>query len=98
MGIRHYRTKRKAPEAQCKCAWCGKWMTDTEDCLNTAQKLALRTFARLNSSTWKSKLLALWANGTADELLMQCRNIIGPSGLDRLNTSMVRDWEPKPKI
>lgn len=96
--IQHYRVNRNRPHTQCKCGWCGKWITDTDDCLTTAQKLALRTFARLNSATWKSKLAALWENGTADDLLMQVRNIMGPAGLDRINTAMVRDWEPKPKV
>lgn len=96
--IRHYRTQRMRQPAQCKCSWCNKWMTSTEDCLSVDQKLALRTFARMNGGHWKWRLAQQWEKGTATELLTQVRNIIGPAGLKELKTDMVRDFDPKPKV
>lgn len=96
--IRHYRVNRMRQPAQCKCGWCNKWMTSQDDCLSTEQKLALRTYARLQGGYWKSRLAVEWSKGIASELLTQVRNIIGPEGLRKLDSQMVKDFNPpKPK-
>ena len=97
--IPHYRTGRMKPNTQCRCAWCSKWVTDLTDCLSVEQKDAMAHYARKHGGYWKSHLSTQWENGTASELLMQVRNIIGPSGLYKVKSTLVKDYyPPKPKV
>ncbi len=46
----------------------------------------LRGFAEVNGRYWKAKLRRMWAEGRDAHfpLLRQARNLIGPSGLDKI--------------
>ena len=47
----------------------------------------LRDFRQQHGPQWRSKLRLVWLAGRDgnDHLLRQARNLIGPSGLDRIN-------------
>ena len=45
---------------------------------------ALRQFRDLHGRKWKAALRSLWESGLDEGVLRQARNLIGPSGLDRL--------------
>lgn len=78
------------------CQWCGRpmmVMTDPsfEDCsVHDELRERIARFASENGRTWKAKLRQLWTSGKDEGLLRQARNIIGPSGIDRI-TSRVLD-------
>ena len=60
-------------------------------------RAALVAFAREEGRTWKARLRLLWDEGnevvmhgqTTGGFLRQARNIIGPSGLDRITTAVL---------
>lgn len=45
---------------------------------------ALRTFRDLHGRKWKAALRALWDSGLDEGVLRTARNLIGPSGLDKV--------------
>jgi hypothetical protein len=45
---------------------------------------ALRSYKELHGRRWKSILLHLWESGQDEGVLRRARNIVGPSGLDKL--------------
>lgn len=73
----------KSSYGQCECRWCGRRHGDCS--VTIEMRLALRRFARGNGRTWKKKLRDAWMEGAdlGPELQM-VRNIIGPTGLDRI--------------
>ena len=84
----------KSRYGQCQCLWCGRRHGDCR--VTTEMRAALREFAEANGRTWKRKLTDAWTRG--DDLgaeLQQVRNVLGPSGLQKLTTRLVltgRTW------
>lgn len=81
----------KTNYGQCNCLWCGKRRFANNGICGATDEMRLRIkqFADQNGRTWKSKLRALWTSGKDEGLLRQARNIIGPSGLDRVTPRML---------
>lgn len=84
----------KTGYGQCKCRWCGR---RGGDCRTTMEmRIALKRYAISGGRTWKAKLSADWERGGVSEMgypidpfLMQLRNIIGPSGLQKITPLML---------
>lgn len=53
---------------------------------------AIVRFANDNGRTWKSKLRALWISGRDEGGLRNARNMIGPSGLDKVTARTLAEW------
>lgn len=76
------------------CLWCGQTGKAGEACLVSGEVRArLAGYANQNGRCWKSKLRILWAAGLCgskgDTELRIARNIIGPTGLDRITPAMI---------
>jgi len=89
----------KSRFGQCECRWCGKRRGG--DCQVTQEmRYALKLFAKGNGRAWKSKLRQEWETGgygLGDHIqqpLMLLRNIIGPTGLDKLPSHLLDDVLP----
>jgi len=77
---------------QCKCLWCGQHRHHCRPCrMPTHLRLALRTYAAAHGRTWRSQLLEQWRRGEESDLqLRRIRNLLGPSGLQRIPTWLIR--------
>jgi hypothetical protein len=79
----------KSSYGQCRCLWC---FYRGGDCpVTNDMRMALKKFAMSNGRTWKAALRTLWTTGRDEDLplLRQCRNVIGPNGLDRISPKML---------
>lgn len=79
---------------QCNCLWCGRRAGDPECPATLPMREAIRDWAAKHGTRWKSKLTDAWTRG--DDLgpeLQQVRNVIGPSGLKRINSRMLETLE-----
>jgi hypothetical protein len=77
-----------------KCQWCAirfDSLTCPEVCpIDAEVRLAIASFAASHGRRWKSALRDLWSSGRdADPNLRRARNLIGPSGLDRITASVL---------
>jgi hypothetical protein len=90
----------KSSYGQCQCRLCGAGKHGQAECRVTDEmRLALRTFAASNGRTWKMKLRIAWMDGKdLGPELQQCRNIIGPTRLERITRLMLEHCVPsKPR-
>ena len=79
---------------QCMCRWCSQYVNGaTPECPMTQEmREALRDFAKQYGRSWKTELRNAWMRGVdVGSALQQVRNVIGPSGLDRIRTSMLEN-------
>lgn len=70
------------------CRWCGRGSIACpaqNECLSEQEQRDLVQYVAREGKFWRSRLRAEWASGSA--VLRQVRNIIGPSGLDRMKPS-----------
>lgn len=83
--MKHLIKKSRKP-MQSSCLLCGRPMqiVRDQDCSVTREvRQALLDFANENGNQWKSSLREQWEKGTADQVLMLARNIIGPKQLGK---------------
>lgn len=69
--------------------------------MNVSQEIIdeLRSFANEHGRSWRSKLRRLWDAGGDTGLLRQARNVIGPSGLDKIQFNLpVQDTAKNEKL
>jgi len=68
--------------------FCGAPIGACEHCEAIPPEVIRRVkeYKEVNGRNWKAKLRALWSSGNDVDspLLRQARNLIGPSGLDRI--------------
>lgn len=71
---------------QRRCSYCGKHGGDygrhTGPCLAPETLAALKAFVADNGVRWRAKLREAWTRG--EPVLQEVRNMVGPTGLDRL--------------
>lgn len=77
---------------QCKCPWCGQPVRSATDCLSPLEKLELAIRWNEHGRTYKSVIRDEWERGLCNGTLQSIRNKIGPSGLVRLKTSVVKRY------
>jgi hypothetical protein len=56
-------------------------------------RFALAVFARDHGRQWKAALRHLWSIGKDEGYLRHARNLIGPTGLDKITHRMLRRAE-----
>lgn len=91
----------KSHFGQCECRWCaarGPRFTGPVCPVTDEIRRRLRDFAKEHGRTWKSKLRWLWTSGKDEGLLRQARNIIGPSGLDKITSAMLATVKDDPVL
>lgn len=74
------------PMKRKRCRWCGRGpilCALQNRCLSISEQAALCEYIRVNGHQWRSKLRKEWTAGSS--VLRQVRNIIGPSGLIKMN-------------
>jgi hypothetical protein len=59
--------------------------------------IAIRQFRRENGKSWKAKLSAFWLSGKDEGALRNARNMIGPSGLYKIDLDDPRSL-PRPSV
>lgn len=74
---------------QCRCLWCHSPFRSPGCPVDDEVRIAVKAFAHKHGRTWKSALRKLWTSGKDEGPLRQARNMIGPSGLDRISQSVL---------
>lgn len=82
----------KSSYGQCKCLWCGR--RNPFECHVTHEmRLKLAAFHEEHGSRWKESLRRVWESGTnTDTELQQLRNTLGPRGLARIQTRLLKRY------
>lgn len=87
----------KSSFGQCECRWCGRRRHAPECAATDEVRDAIVEYAKNNGRNWKAALRLCWESGKATGALQMARNIIGPSGLDKLSVALLERHERRAK-